>query len=242
MSLTVVSTPIGNPKDITLHALEELKNCDLIIGEEPKEARRILKSLNLPLKDIIPLNEHSNAEDVLELVKECNSKHVALMSDCGTPSFCDPGFQLVKACRAQNIPVKSCPGASSLMVLLSLSSEKLTEFVFLGFPPKNNENRKAFYNEIKNENRPLIFMDTPYRLTKTLEELAALWPKRKALLGINLTQENELQIEATLLEIKQQCPNEKEEFIILLYANENQTLKSPNKNPIKNLNKIKSYR
>ncbi len=121
MSLFIVATPIGNPKDITLRALEELKNADLIIGEEKRELFRFLKPLELHEKKVAFLNEHTQPRDFEELVSACEDENVCLVSDCGTPGFCDPGSELVAACRKKGIAVTPIPGASSLMTLLSVS-------------------------------------------------------------------------------------------------------------------------
>ncbi|MCB0351594.1 MAG: methyltransferase, partial [Bdellovibrionales bacterium] len=139
--LFIVATPIGNYSDITLRALELLKTCDILIGEEHRVASTMLKKLGLEQREIYLLNEHSNKKDIDELVKLCAEKNVALISDCGTPGFSDPGAELIERCRKNNIQVSSAPGASSLMTLLSLSSQRINQFVFVGFLPANNEAR-----------------------------------------------------------------------------------------------------
>src|SRR5205809_5485186 len=103
MSLFVVAIPIGNPKDITLRALEELKNADLIIGEEKRELFRFLKPLGLHEKKVELLNEHTRADDLHYLIEACATQNVCLISDCGTPGFCDPGSDLVAGCRTKGI-------------------------------------------------------------------------------------------------------------------------------------------
>jgi 16S rRNA (cytidine1402-2'-O)-methyltransferase len=220
--LAVVSTPIGHPKDISLRALEVLQEAEVVIGEERREASTLLKKLNVPPKDLYLLNEHSTVADVRELVELCRHKKVALISDCGTPSFYDPGYQLVRECRRLNIPVTSIPGASSLMTLLSLVSEKVTQFYFAGFLPADNELRQQRFKQLMLMPDALVLMDTPYRLQKLLTELDAKTPRRHILLGLNLTQEQELVIEGTASELLQKLSAqkiEKAEFILLLYAN-----------------------
>lgn len=191
MALHVVSTPIGNPKDITLHAVEILKSADLVIGEEMKALRQILKNAGVMAAKTETLNEHSTDKDIEFFVGECRSKIVALVSDCGTPGFCDPGADLVKACRKAGVAVHSAPGASSLMTLLSLCGERVDEFVFRGFLPAKKEERFKTLKALTGETRAIILMDTPYRLRLLLEDVAAHFPNRLCVVGLNLTAENE---------------------------------------------------
>lgn len=215
--LQIVATPIGNLADITLRALEALKTCDAIIGEEHRVASTLLKKLNLEQKDIYELNEHSKPKDVIELVNLCRSKNIVLISDCGTPVFSDPGAELIAACRKEKILMSSLPGASSLMTLISLSSQPLKQFLFIGFMPANKTERAQALQTLKNEKKSWIIMDTPYRLKAVLHDLAEVMPNEKALLGMNLTQSNETILEGTLKEIKNKCPLEEAEFILLKY-------------------------
>ena len=115
MSLSVIATPIGNLGDISYRSVEILKAADLIIGEERKVVSKLIKHLSLGRKEIELLNEHSDQEDLDFLLNECRIKTIALVSDCGTPGFCDPGALLVKACRKAGIKIDILPGASSLM-------------------------------------------------------------------------------------------------------------------------------
>jgi len=218
--LYIVSTPIGHPKDITLRALELLQEADYIIGEEQRIASTLLKKLNIPNKELYLLNEHSTENEVEELVELCLKSRVALISDCGTPSFYDPGYQLVKLCRQKNIPIVAAPGASSLMTLLSLVSQKVTQFYFAGFLPADSEQRSAQFKKLKINQEALVLMDTPYRLLKLMTELDQNFKKRKILIGLNLTQEQELVLEGTATEILESLNYrgiEKAEFIILIY-------------------------
>lgn len=219
MSLCIVATPIGNPEDISLRALKILKSSDFIIGEEAKVARQILGQYELKeqFANLRTLNEHTPAEEVQELVELCKIKNVALISDAGTPSFCDPGFKLVQACRKNKIQVLTAPGASSLMTLVSLSSRELKSFHFLGFLPKEKSARTNTIKLIeKNPNEAYVVMDTPYRLKQTLEEVKALG-NRECLLGLNLTMDDEIILEAAAKNIAGSVKAEKAEFVLLIY-------------------------
>jgi 16S rRNA (cytidine1402-2'-O)-methyltransferase len=216
--LKLVAIPIGNSKDISARGLEALKSAEVIILEERKEGTSFLRAHGITHKDYRQLNEHSTADDVAELVALCSEKDVALISDCGTPGFCDPGADLVRECRKKKIPVQSLPGASSLMTLLSLSSKRLNEFFFKGFLPLETEHRATYWKKLASDSQTIILMDTPYRLQKTLQEWKTYAPQKVGLLGLDLTHETELVLEGTAEEIlKHTLPN-KAEFLILMYG------------------------
>jgi 16S rRNA (cytidine1402-2'-O)-methyltransferase len=230
MSLSIVAVPIGHVKDISLRALEELRAVDVIICEEFKEASKLLKSLEITGKKLENLNEHSTPEDLQDLVKICSEQKVALISDCGTPVFCDPGAGLISECRKKNIPVTTLPGASSLMGLLSLSSDKLTQFVFRGFLPADQTERQKELLNLQKESRAIVLMDTPYRLKKILSECREYFPQRKMLLTLNLTQEDEQILEGDIQSIESRIKHEKAEFMLLLYPKEASNASAAKKN------------
>lgn len=220
MSLTIVSVPIGHLDDITLRAINCLKSAEAIIGEERKPLFQLLKHLDIPRPDIIEyLNEHSTESDLQPLVELCKTSKVVLVSDCGTPVFCDPGSQLIALCRKNNIPVTAAPGASSLMVLLSLSSVPLKEFYFRGFLPAKTELRRKAITDLKRLHCPVVLMDTPYRLKALLSDLKELMPEHSLLLGVNLTADNEKVFQSSLKQLKIDSLPDKAEFILLLYRN-----------------------
>ncbi len=189
--LYLVATPIGDTTEITLRALEILKSCEVVICESTKEASKLLRAHGITGKTYEVLDEHSTPEDKAALVPLCAEKSVALVTDCGTPGFCDPGADLVRLCRQKSIPVKSALGASALMGLLSLSGQRLDEFVFRGFLPAETESRAKALKELTKEKRAIIVMDTPYRLKKTLNDMKEHVSNRKILLTLNLSQEDQ---------------------------------------------------
>ena len=217
MALYIVATPIGNPQDISLQALEILKRVEIVIGEEPKACKRLLSSLQLGRKELYFINEHSKAEDTAELIELIKKQDVALISDCGTPGFCDPGHLVIKAAREKNLKINVAPGASSLMYLLSLSSQRIDEFYFLGFPPAKTEMREKKWRELAGFKFPICFLETPYRLEKTLNDLKKHFSKRKILIGLNLSQEGEKVFEGLAKNIPKDFFGKKAEPIILIY-------------------------
>ena len=220
MSLELIATPIGDPGDMTLRAIEVLRAADVVIGEERKEVSKLLKRLGIEGKRLELLNEHTRDEDLGDLVSLCRTSRVALVTDCGTPGFCDPGARLVELCRKEGLSSKPIPGASSLMCLLSVSGSNLREFLFRGFLPAEKEERGLALNELIREKRPVVLMDTPYRMGRLLAELAERFPARRVLLGCDFTQDSETIIEAFARDLPALTGDRKAEFILLLYPGE----------------------
>lgn len=216
--LTLVATPIGRRDEITLRSLEALKQADVIICESTKETSKLLKHLDIKAKAYEVLDEHTLDEDLEILANICLTQNVCLVSDCGTPAFCDPGNNLIALCRKKNIVVQTSLGASALMGLLSLSSERLKRFQFIGFLPAETTARNLEWLNVKKIKEPFILMDTPYRLKKIMEECQLHLPQRKMLLALNMSQESEIILEGVPQKIQSQLKFEKAEFMILVYS------------------------
>ena len=218
MALTLIAVPIGNMGDITLRALNSLKEADLYIGEERKPMFRLLKELGVETPENFELlNEHSTPEEIQNLARLCQNQNGVLLTDCGTPGFSDPGAELVAACRGLNIPVTSNPGPSSLTTFLSLAGVRLTSFDFAGFPPREAEQRQLFFTKLSAAKKPTVIMDTPYRLQKCLQELAQSAPNKCLVLGIDLTKPTEEFFSGTTLDVSKKCKDNKREFLALIY-------------------------
>lgn len=217
MSLQIVATPIGHPEDITLRAVRALREAEAIVGEERKPLFAMLKSLDIPRPELIEyLNEHTSDEDLKPLLELCKTKRVVLVSDCGTPVFCDPGSRLISLCRKNNIEVSSAPGASSLMVLLSLSGNPLKEFYFRGFLPAKTEHRREAIGQLKRHTCPIILMDTPYRLKALLRDLKEFMGDYNLLLGLDLTAPEEKIFDGPLRKLNLDQLPDKAEFILMI--------------------------
>lgn len=228
-SLYLVATPIGAFDDLSPRAAQLLREADLVIGEEWRELTTLLKRLGRERKletELAVLNEHTKDADWSELIARMRSlpaaARIALISDCGTPGFCDPGGRLVGEWRALGARVTSIPGASSLMCLLSLSGIELREFNFVGFPPAEREARQQRLAEVTRDPRAQVLMDTPYRLQRLLEELCERAPQRTATLGTNFTCANEFVLQAEIQDIlaqwmKRDEADRKAEFMLLLH-------------------------
>lgn len=216
MSLFVIATPIGHYQDLGHRALEVLQKCPVIITEERKEGSRLLRHFGIAGRRLEELNEHSDQKSLGELVGLCRSQDVALISDAGTPGFCDPGADLVALCRKEGISVRSVPGPSSLMALLSISGRRLDEFYFRGFISPKTEERKDQLKQLRSSQVPVVLMDTPYRMKKLLTEIESELGDHHVLLGLNLSQDNEAFIEGRAGEILRKLPCEKAEFVLIL--------------------------
>jgi len=190
--LYLVATPIGNYADITLRALETLKSVDFIICEEFKEARRLLSHYKIE-KELFSLNEHNEKEEAVGIITRlAEGKTAALISDCGTPLFSDPGHYLVDLCIAKNIEVVPLPGASSLLPALTGSGFDFEKFYYAGWLSPKKEIRSSELNKLKSIKSTLVIMDTPYRLKQLLSDVEKTFgPKKRIVVAFNLTMDGE---------------------------------------------------
>ena len=184
-NLYIVSTPIGNLQDITLRAIDVIKNTEYIACEDTRKTGFLIKSLsknfgNFNDKFLISLyeeNEVKRIPDVLNILK--NNKDVALVSDAGTPLISDPGFKLVRECLAEGINVESIPGPSSAISALVVSGLPTDKFTFVGFPPKKPGHRMSFLKNLKSSlemvKSTVIMFESPFRLVKTLDEIYSVF-------------------------------------------------------------------
>jgi 16S rRNA (cytidine1402-2'-O)-methyltransferase len=196
--LFLVPTPIGNLRDITFRAVEVLNSVDLILAEDTRQARILLNHYNIktPLQSHHMYNEHKSVETVC--LKILEGQTIALISDAGTPGISDPGFLLVRTCVEKGIPVETLPGATALIPALVNSGLPCDRFCFEGFlPPKKGRNKRI--TSLLEENRTMIFYESPYRLVKTLLELASHFgPDREASVSRELSKMYEENIRGTL--------------------------------------------
>lgn len=172
--LYLVSTPIGNLKDISFRAIDVLKNCDYILCEDTRRSQILLNhySIKKPLKSFYRFNERMRLDGILEDL--VNGKNIALISDAGTPAIADPGWQLLSECRKKEISITAIPGACALIVALELSSFSCTAFQFLGFIPKKEKERFILLKVALEYKGTSIFYETPHQIQKTLAHLQKL--------------------------------------------------------------------
>ena len=170
--LYLVPTPIGNLKDITLRALEVLKEVDLILAEDTRTTSHLLNHYQIS-KPLSPYHQHNEHKIVEHLVEQLvQGRTMALVTDAGTPGISDPAFLLVRACIRQNVEVQSLPGATAFVPALVNSGLPTNRFCFEGFLPQK-KGRHSLLEKLKTEERTLLFYESPMRLVKTLKDLAA---------------------------------------------------------------------
>jgi len=178
--LFLVPTPIGNLGDITFRAVEVLNKADIILAEDTRHTGRLLKhyGIGTALMSHHMFNEHKSVEAIC--AKIVAGKDIALVTDAGTPGISDPGFLLARTCITKGIEVETLPGPTSVIPALVNSGLPCDRFCFEGFlPAKKGRNKRL--SALKDEQRTMIFLESPYRLVKTLEELAGFFePSREA--------------------------------------------------------------
>ncbi len=200
--LYIVSTPIGNPDDITLRALAVLQTADLVVCEERRYAQKLLGYYDIE-KELIELNEHNDADATIECVKLLGAgKKLALISDAGTPVLADPGGLLVAAAIRYGYAVHVIPGPSSITAALVRSGLPTDQFLYAGFLSRKKEEREQQARLLALEPRTIVLLDTPYRLNTVLSTLADVMPERRAYIGCNLTMPSESHHYGSLTELR----------------------------------------
>ena len=180
MKLFVVPTPVGNLEDMTFRAIRVLKEADLILAEDTRTSGFLMKHFGIetPMHSHHKFNEHKTVDSVVQRIK--SGQVVALISDEGTPAISDPGFLIVRQCVENDIDVECLPGATAFVPALVASGLPNDRFCFEGFLPQK-KGRQTKINNLKTETRTMIFYESPFRLVKTISQLAeAFGPDRKA--------------------------------------------------------------
>ncbi|MGN1327383.1 MAG: 16S rRNA (cytidine(1402)-2'-O)-methyltransferase [Clostridia bacterium] len=169
--LYLIATPIGNLGDITYRAVETLKMVDIIAAEDTRHSLKLLNYLEIS-KPMISYHRHNEDTKTTELIKILREgRNIGLITDAGTPGISDPGEEIVKEAIKENIEVIPIPGASALINALIASGLNTKEFAFYGFLPLDKKLREEKIEDIKRQNKTIIFYEAPHRLIKTLKEL-----------------------------------------------------------------------
>jgi len=220
MALYIIATPIGNLKDITFRALEVLGKVDLILAEDTRKTGQLLAHYKIS-KPLESLHEHNEQHKIPSLLERLKTVDMALVSDAGTPLLSDPGFKLVREAIAKGIKIESIPGPSAILTALTSSGLPTNQFLFLGYLPKSGGKQKEildFVDRVTND-RPttVIFFESPYRIKKTLELLAAKFPEKEVVIARELTKLHEEIIRGKTSEVSTRNLKPKGEFTVLLY-------------------------
>lgn len=183
-TLFIVATPIGNLKDITLRAIETLKEVDLILAEDTRVTKKLLFHYNIhtPIRSYHEHSDQKMLDFVVQTMKQ--GKNIAMVTDAGTPAISDPGARLVAYVKKAlpEAKITPIPGPSALISALSASGIGADSFTFLGYPPHKKGRQAFFKNLAKIETRPIIFYESPHRLQKTFEALAETLGKEKEII------------------------------------------------------------
>ena len=217
--LYVIPTPVGNLEDITMRAVRLLKEADFVLAEDTRTSSKLLKHLDIqvPMYSHHKFNEHKTSASVVERIKDCDG-HVALISDAGTPAISDPGFMLVRECVRNGVEVQCLPGATAFVPALVCSALPCDKFVFEGFLPQK-KGRQTRLNFLKEEQRTIIFYESPYRVLKTLTQLAEVFGgERQAAAVREISKLHEECVRGSLSElVKHFTKNEpRGEFVLLV--------------------------
>ena len=200
--LYIVPTPVGNLEDITLRAIRILREADFILAEDTRTSAKLLKHLEVqvPMFSHHKFNEHKTVGSLVERIAN-SVKHVALISDAGPPAISDPGFLLVREAVKNGIDVQCLPGATAFVPAIVCSALPSDKFVFEGFLPQK-KGRQTRLNFLKDEQRTIVFYESPYRVLKSLTQFAEVFgPNRQAAAVREISKLHEECVRGTLAEL-----------------------------------------
>lgn len=219
--LYIVGTPIGNLNDITIRALDVIKNVDIIACEDTRQTLKLLNHFGIKNK-LVAYHKFNEKEKSKSLIKKlCSGEDIALVTDAGTPCVSDPGYYIVKEARENNINVIAVPGASACISALSVSGLDSSQFSFIGFLPVDNRSYKEEIKKIKESKiQTFIIYESPKRIVKTIEKLAIEFINSHVYIASDLTKIHERgfygKIEEVLEIIENDSNIEKGEYVIVL--------------------------
>ena len=218
--LYLVATPIGNLEDITLRAINVLKEVDIIAAEDTRHTLKLLNHLEIKKTMISYYKETEKIKSEILINELLQGKNIALVSDAGTPAISDPGEEIVREAIKNNLQIIPIPGACAFVNALICSGFSTREFEFVGFLSKNNKEKKEKLSELKNESRTLIFYESPHKLKNTLEIMIEILGDREIVLAKEITKIHEEFIRGTISEILSKLDTVKGEFVIVVQGAE----------------------
>jgi len=218
--LYIVATPIGNLDDISLRAIDTLKQVDLIAAEDTRHSGRLLNHLGIN-KKLISLHEHNERARLSGILENLSSgMDIALISDAGTPLISDPGYSLVNAVHNAGFKVSPIPGASSIIAALSAAGMPTDKFSYFGFLSQKNTERIARLKAIKEQKGTLVLLESSHRIERLIEQLAEEFPNNRIVIAKELTKSHEnflIGKAVELIELFKQDPTlSKGEFVVLI--------------------------
>jgi len=222
-NLYLVSTPIGNYADLSIRAYNTIRECNILVCEDFKEASRFLRYFDFK-KELMLLNEHNEDTETMNIFNLIfgDNVQVCLISDCGTPVFADPGKKLISLCIDSGIKVDFISGANSVLTALVASGFDNSRFYYAGFLSQKTPIRQTELKYLSKLGKTVALLEAPYRLEKLLNEVNDAMPEKEIFLGINLTTNGEMHFRGTAGEviksIKEFSPEGKfkAEFVLIL--------------------------
>ena len=218
--LYIVATPIGNLEDITIRAINILKEVDCIAAEDTRHTLRLLNHLEIskPLISYHRHNEETKSDILLEKLK--NGENIALVSDAGTPGICDQGEETICKCIEEKIKIVPIPGACAIVNALICSGLDTKKFLFLGFLSINKKIRKEELEKIKNSQETIIIYEAPHKLKETLKDLSNILENRKITIARELTKIHEEFVRGTAKELLETFQEVKGEMVLIIEKNQ----------------------
>ncbi len=216
--LTIVPTPIGNLKDVTLRALEVLKSADAVICEDTRHTGRLLQHYEIK-KPLISFHDHSGPQCAAQIAERLeHGENLALVSDAGTPLISDPGFPLVREALRRGVRVEALPGASALLCALAASGLAVNQFSFLGFLPNKGAQRRKVMAGVADREDTLVFYESPFRIPQFLSDALQVFGDREAAVAREITKKFEEiargRLSALVKKFEKQTP--RGEFVIVI--------------------------
>jgi len=216
--LYLVATPIGNLADISLRALDTLREVDIVASEDTRRTGRLLQHFEIKKKQIAfhEHNEHQMGKKLIDMIQ--NGQSVAMVTDAGTPGISDPGYTLVQLAIENDVSVTMIPGATAVIMALVLSGLPAHAFTFRGFPPRKSGKRQRFFAIDETSPHTLVFYESPYRISKFLVDALAVYGDRKAAVANELTKLYEAVHRGTLSELIAhfETENPRGEYVIVI--------------------------
>jgi len=221
--LYLVGTPIGNLGDITLRALETLKQTKHIAAEDTRRTRQLLTHFAIHERALHALDANASPRKIEELALLLESgEDIALVTDAGMPSVSDPGMALVHAARAKGVTVSPIPGPSALTAAVAASGLVASSFLFLGFLPRSGRKRKDAFTRIEKSSDPVVIFESPQRMAASLRELSERMPERAATLCREISKLHEEIAPSTLRELSEREGEWRGEITLVIAAADSQ--------------------
>lgn len=219
--LYIVATPIGNLEDITMRALRVLKEADYVFAEDTRQTKKLLDHYELN-KVVYQYHEHNKYQQIKNMITLLQQdKHIALVTDAGTPCISDPGYEVVNEALKEGIKVVPIPGASALVTAASCSGLSMRRLAFEGFLPKK-KGRQTLFNKLKEEERAIILFESPNRIVKTLKDINTYLGNRYVVIVREITKIYEEILRGTVEELieKLEAKPIKGEIVLLIKSKE----------------------